>query len=232
MGHSEGSRTRSFRYRVPSLLIVLMLWGVWAPTPAVGGHDGFHRYSIARENTTGGYSGLRTTRWDNTWLNVPMDGCNQPISGHPVYQSQWIIVSGGFLEIGTGYQCGGHMRYWYWGYGNPSWHPLGNHAGIGTQRHEFRIERVSSTWRFFVDVTQMTGGVNWQILGTEVQTGIESYAAAANRPSGVNVEALRYGRPSLGWINWAGQDAQIVNTGMCGIWLSDTVWRYNQGGSC
>lgn len=68
-------------------------------------HRGWHKYSNAYETSEIGYTGLSVTRPDIYNVDVPPDGCQEPISGHPIYQTQWLQDNDArdWLEIGTGH---------------------------------------------------------------------------------------------------------------------------------
>lgn len=195
-------------------------------------HDGFHRYSGGGENNTNADRGVQVTRWDNEMAGIPNDGCTNPISGHPMYQSQWLITSTGWIEMGTGHQCNDDNRYWYWGYGTSNWTLIDWRAIPGTQKHKFRLERAdTNTWRFFVDATQMTGTVAWNTTGVRVEAGLESWAANGQtlnggNPGTQNYELMAYKNGLNAWVYWAGQDYTLgPNPPLCGNWVIATTWR-------
>lgn len=73
------------------------------PTTVSATHTDFHGYSIARENSRGNtYVGVSVTRPENNPGNLPADGCSQFFSGHPVYQTQWVVLSGRYRWIEFG----------------------------------------------------------------------------------------------------------------------------------
>jgi len=195
-------------------------------------HDGFHRYSGGGENNAGADRGIEVTRWDNSMAGIPNDGCANPISGHPMYQTQWLITGTGWIEIGTGHQCNDTNRYWFWGYGNPNWTLIDSQAITGTQKHKFRLERSdTTTWRFFVDVTALAGTLSWSTTGTRVEAGLESYAANgqtlnSGNPGTQNYELMAYKTAANAWAYWAGQDYTVgPDSPLCGDWVISTTWR-------
>lgn len=111
----------SVRFRARSAVAagmhVLLLLTLAAP--AWGSHTTGHAHSVAAEVTSN--RGGASTRWDNTMAGIPNNGCVNPITGSPMYQSMWIRTGGpGWIELGTGHQCQDSFRYWYWGWGNSS----------------------------------------------------------------------------------------------------------------
>lgn len=217
------------------LLLLLAL-----AAPAWGSHTTGHAHSVAAEITSN--RGGASTRWDNTMAGIPNNGCVNPISGSPMYQSMWIRTGGpGWLELGTGHQCQDSFRYWYWGWGNSSgtWALLGWQNVPGTQKHEFRIERLTNltTWRFFVDATQLSGAVQWNINGTRAEAGLETYTATGQTlnngvPGTQNYEVLKVKNTSNNWAFWSGQDSQLAYGTLCGNWVSATTWRTGANVTC
>lgn len=193
------SRCR-FTTRARNLLVVVL--GSYAPAlvaafvalltasgtmPVAATHVAGHGYSVAEETTGGGFTGVHVYRVDQTVQGQPFTGCSSPFQGKPVYQTQWVIITGDALnwrELGTGHQCNDSYRYWFWGYGsNGTWVPLGTQTGITNgQWHFFKIERVFedtfNRYKFSVDGV-VKGALTSNATGVRVEAGLESYADTA-----------------------------------------------------
>lgn len=203
--------------------------------PAVAGHDGFHRHAVGRDNTETAYHGVGNTRWDNEFERVSPDGCTDPFSGHPMYQTEWVLWEAdatNWIELGTGHQCSGGYRYWFWGFGlNSSWYPRGTQTIPGTQQHEFRIDSNNTdTWYWWIDVTQM-GAMSSSRVGHHVDIGLESWYANGRTPAH-DYELMKYRRQDSTWVYFAGQNDPTVSQGMCGRYVIDSTWRAAQDNAC
>jgi hypothetical protein len=133
------------------LILVVVLVGLAVPVDALA--QDFHGYSVAYDTNRApdGYRGVAATRWDNQFAGIPNNGCTQPITGHAVYQAQWLALDADdrWVEVGTGHQCNDGFRYWYWGWGSlrdeaepfelGGWIRIDNVPG----RHRFRLERIA-----------------------------------------------------------------------------------------
>lgn len=220
----------------PIWLVLLLLGalGLGASSAAWATHDGYHRYAVGREDNGYPYYGIEVRRWDNTWNNIPNDGCSSPITGHPTYQTQWIIYQeGGWIELGTGHQCNGNFRYWFWGWAASDgvFNLRGWREIPGTQPNVFRIWYTGSgTWHWEIDSTRLASLSSSRTSG-RIEAGIESYSSGASRTLH-NYELLRYRRSQGYWVDWAGKDGRVVNAGMCGSFVGDTTWRAGQGSGC
>ncbi len=202
--------------------------------------DAFHGYSIARETTGSGFTGVHVYRVDQAVRGQPATGCSSPFTGNPVYQTQWVIITAdarNWRELGTGHQCNDTYRYWFWGYGtNGTWVPLGTKIGIANgQWHFFKIERVFedtfNRYKFSVDHV-IQGTMNSNQTGVRVEVGLESYAQAAT-VSGHNFTTLQYQQNNGGFVNWQGMDGSRVDPPLCGFWVAAISWRAGQGaGQC
>lgn len=232
-------RRRLGTRHVPTVLTAIFVYVVLQPMLLSATHDGFHRYSQGDENSGAGFTGLKSNRVDRSMTGLPSDGCSSPYSGHPVYQTQWVMDDAGqtWREIGTGHQCNDTYRYWFWGYGlNGAWHSLGTQAGImNGVIHTFQIYRTfigSNTYYFKID-SSVKGIVASDWTGGLVRVGLESYAAGANVPAH-NATALQYQKNNGTFAFWSGRDAQLVNSGMCGAWgAGDAAWNgMGQGTGC
>lgn len=222
------------RWTRATIAVAAVVGLVVTASPVGAGHVGFHRYSIARETSRPGYLGIEVTRWDNTMRGIPNDGCSQPISGQPMYQTEYVAVdNNNWMELGTGHQCNDTFRYWYWGYRfNGNWFLMGHRPIPGTQKHAFRISREGTgTWHYEIDATRM-GTLGWGVTGGSLAAGLESYAQGGTtenqgQPGTQNYENLRYRSTTGGatWFAWFGQDAQQVDNPLCGSWLNATTWR-------
>lgn len=233
-------RTRLWR-RIGPLFGVAVVLLAGQPAQA---SDGFHGYATARE-TSNGYTlqGVSVERPDNNPADLPNDGCSAPFSGHPVYQTQWIIVTSdakNWIEGGTGHQCQSNYQYRFWGYGY-----LGNWYGQSSSifdgdfptLHTFRLDKNTSNneWVYFYDGAKVGSAVTWDVTGY-AEAGLESYASAAG------VGKHQYGRlaykKSGSWSAWSGRDSSTVTPsgGMCGRWSStagnDTYWYAAQNRTC
>lgn len=208
--------------------------------PASVSAASFHQYSHAWENTGGNYTGMQVTRIDRAVTGQPSTGCSAPISGSPVYQTQWFKLpgSGNYYELGTGHQCNDTYRYWFGGVSiNGQWYLVGYLTGrVNGISHVFQIDRVSTgpgTYYYYyrVDgVTRWTSGPNSNV-GHTADTGLESYCSTCN--------VTKYSNSSLRnlisgtWTPWAGQDGSQVNAPtMCGNWVGPQSWQAGQGTGC
>lgn len=222
-----------------SLIAAVVTFAALAPTAASGTHDGYHRYSQADEATGAGYTGAREVRIDRSVTNVPNDGCGGPYQGHPTYLTLWVMndAATNWRELGTGHQCAGNLRYWFWGYGlNGAWFSVGTQAGVVTgvnRSFEIRQAFDGSNQRTYYYVSGTNKG---SILSTatfdRVRAGLESYAAGANMVK-TNFHSLQYQKNggALQW--WVGRDAQRVDAGFCGGWTADTTWgNVGKGNGC
>lgn len=224
----------SARATLFGLTIALVLL-VAAPSTAT--HDGFHQYSKADEHSLGyTYRGVRLYREDMNPGGVPSDGCSNPYSGHPVYQTQWIVLNSSassWVEGGTGHQCAGSYRYRFWGYGwNGSWYPQGSQQTTETYVRRLRslFRNNNGDWSYVVGSTALGSNfVNWSVEGVAA-AGLESYASGA-AVGGHAYDTLQYYRGGS-WSNWAGFDGNSVGSQMCGRWWTATEWRAAQNRSC
>lgn len=219
--------------RILGALILLAASFLGLPTPATAS-DGFHQYSVASERSLGStYRGVRLFREDMKPGGVPADGCTQPFTGHPVYQTMWVIVSGGWVEGGTGHQCESTYRYRFWGYGwDGKWHPQGtqNTSDAYVRRHHQLWRDGAGLWSYKVDSTVLGNQfVSWNIEGT-VEAGLESYVTGAAIGSHA-YDTLQYYRGGS-WTSWAGFDAWSVDSQMCGRWWTASEWRAAQNRDC
>jgi hypothetical protein len=197
----------------------LLLTGLTAPSEAAG----FHAYSIAQElSAAGQYTGVRNTREDVSITTTDF-----------VFQTMWVIISGGgWEELGTEHQTNG-ARSWYWGWGGVSgaWYELGRRSGRPTGTHTFSLYRTGgSTWHYLIDSTQM-GTDTWTAAGARLDIGLESYDAGAI----VNKYTHRSISRTINegaWTLWTGFDGKSVNTGMCGGWDYSYQWRASENRAC
>lgn len=202
----------------------------------------FHQHSIARENTGSGFTGVQVTRVDKAVTGQPSDGCDGPYRGSPVYQTQWVILNSAgttWRELGTGHQCNDNYRYWFWGYGvDGTWVSIGIQTGIQNGvEHTFRVQRVfdDSVYRYQwrIDGVLKATMTN-SATGPRVEAGLESYAqnATVAGHSYKSLKAQKYGSGG-DFFDWAGRDASVVHSAMCGFWVTDIRWRAGQGsGQC
>lgn len=102
------------------------------------------------------------------------------LTQEPVYQTQWIYVTGQtttWLEFGTGHQCEGY-EYWYGGYGyRGAWQWLWTNPLTPTEEHAFYLEAFltggNQYWQWIVDKTiEHTYANGWK--GYEDAAGLES----------------------------------------------------------
>lgn len=168
-------------------------------------------------DTSHSYRGVSVLRWDNTMANIPLDGCGGHFQGHPMLQTQWVIIggTGNWIEIGTGHQCDDAVRYWFWGYGyQGAWTAIASQGISGAAPHTFRVSRGSGTaWDYQIDVTTM-GTVFWDVHGVRVDAGLESQTATGQtlnngQPGTQNYDALQYRNTGNSWTNWAGRDGTL-----------------------
>ena len=198
----------------------------------------FHGYSHAWESS-GNYAGISNTRIDRAVGGLPSDGCSQPYSGTPVYETMWLQYSpGNNYELGTGHQCGDQYRYWFWGLSvNSTFYSLGYQTGITNDNsHTFRMDRVLSGFSGYqiyyridgaTKKTYPTSAANF----VDLDVGLESYCQTCT-VSAYSNSSLKF-KVNDTWSNWAGRDGQQVNDPpMCGSWLSDTSWRSGEVASC
>lgn len=213
----------------------ILLLAVAAPADAT--HDGFHQYSTASEHSFGyTYRGVRLHREDMNPGGLPADGCSSPFSGHPVYQTQWVILNAAatsWIEGGTGHQCSANNRYRFWGYGyNGTWYPSGTQSITETYVRRLRSlhSNASGQWSYVVGSTTLGSNfVTWNVTGV-VRAGLESYATNA-AVGGHAYDTLQHLR-STTWTNWAGFDGTSVHSQMCGRWWTATEWRAAQNRAC
>ncbi len=220
-----------------SLLSLLAASALVLSAGMASASDGFHQYSLAYESSRDyTYYGVRLFRQDNNPGGLPADGCNAPFTGHPVYQTQWVIfntTATDWVEGGTGHQCAGNYRYRFWGYGGAgNWYPQGTQ-----QITETYVRRQHSLWRdlayrwdYVVDASTIGDNfVTWNRVGI-ASAGLESYVTGA-AVGAHSYDTLRYLRSET-WSNWDGRDRSAVNSEMCGRWVSDTEWSAAQNRSC
>jgi hypothetical protein len=214
-----------------SLIVAVATFTASAPARVSGGHDGFHRYSQGDEVTGAGYTGARVVRIDRAVTNQPNEGCTSPYSGHPTYQTMWVMndTATNWRELGTGHQCAGNYVYWFWGYGlNGAWYSVGYQSGVVTGvSRSFEIRQSydsgGNTRTYYYVSGTNKGSILSSATFDRVRVGLESYAQAANMVK-TNFGSLQYQKNggSLQW--WAGRDASLVNAGFCGAWTADTTW--------
>jgi hypothetical protein len=227
------------RYLALSLIVAAATFVVLSPGAVIGLHDGFHRYSHGDETTGAGFTGARVVRIDRVATNVPNDGCGGPYQGHPTYLTMWVQndAATNWRELGTGQQCAGNMRYWFWGYGlNGGWFPQGSQQGIvmGVNRafeirHAFDGQNTRTYW--YISGT-LKGSIQSSATFDRVNVGLESYGQGTNLAK-TNFHSLQY-QKNLGALQWfAGQDAQRVDAGVCGQWTAATTWgNVGKGNGC
>jgi hypothetical protein len=222
-----------------SLLIALATFGILTPPAVSGTHDGYHRYSQADELTGASYTGARVVRIDRAVTQVPNDGCGGPYQGHPTYLTMWVMndAATNWRELGTGHQCAGNLRYWFWGYGlNGAWFSVGTQGGVVTGvNRSFEIRHAfdgSHTRTYYYIQGTNKGSIQSSATFDRVRVGLESYAQGANMVK-TNFGSLQY-QKNLGALQWwAGRDAQLVNAGFCGGWTADTTWgNVGKGAGC
>jgi hypothetical protein len=208
-----------------------------ATIPSLSNAAATHRYSTATETSGSSFTGVATTRINQHVSGLPQTGCSAYYTGNPVYQTQWVILSDtadDWHEIGTGHQCGDANHYYFYGYGlNSVWHPINaipNASFSGS--HTLRIYKASATrTEFWIDGS-VKASLTTSVTGPEVRAGLETYWDTATVP-GYNISFLQYQKDSSAPASWSGRDSTLVNTGMCGLWNSDTSRRVGQGsGQC
>lgn len=205
--------------------------------PSAAWAQEFHGYSVAVELSAGrDYSAVGSIRGEGAVANLPLDGCIYHFTGHPVYDTEWILITAdalNWVELGTGHQCGDTFRYWFWGRGvNGNWYPYGtNYApDVGTT-HTFTISRIGLIWYWYIDGA-IRHTMQWTATGVEVHAGLESYASNATMTY-VTVHDLGYKHDGGPWLDWAGYDATIMaGSQMCGRWISQTAWRHSENQPC
>ncbi len=223
---------RRLLLRFPLVLVsAVLIAAIRAPSVSAAG---FHQYAHAWDNSAGStaYTGLSVYRPDVTISGIPSDGCSSPITGTPVYQTEWLYaLSPAYLELGTGHQCGDSFAYWFWGYqaAGGGWHLLGYQMISTRSNHTFQIETDPCSGHYCY-VFKVDGTIKNQDLsgshGSNVDTGLESYT-----PSAV-VQAYSHGslayrlNDGTSWTSWSGEDGSQVNTPtMCGHWANPTTWH-------
>ncbi len=202
--------------------------------------SGFHEYGIGKEDSPGDMNGLSVLRVDKEVTTSPGTSCTTPYAAgaHPTYQTQWVLFGGSsnWVEIGTADQCNDY-DFLFWGYGaNGAWHSVGvlvNTPG-GAADHVFELVRVdngiSKEWRWKLDGS-VKGTITWNIAGTYVEAGFESYDAGAVSTNQF-YKALSWFDPTCCWRSWAGRDGSTVGLNMCGHWASDQEWHAGENGVC
>lgn len=214
-------------------------------------HTDFHGYSYARESSRGHtYVGVSVVRPENNPGNLPSDGCSQFFSGHPVYQTQWIVLFGRYrwIEFGTGHQCRSQFQYRFAGYAwdaDPSvrtWRPtytqrIASPTDFPTTRR-FSLFRsgTNDTWGAYLDGPRIHSIVNWRASGV-AEAGLESYQPTATVGKH-QYGALQFRRDDA-WHRFDSQDFSRVTPRpqMCGTWSSNAsnaawFWYAAQSRTC
>lgn len=207
-------------------MVVLLL-------PGTAGAQTGHSYSTGYESSSrGNYTGVSVYRYDR---NVAAGGtCNASYSGNVIYQTQWQLMtsdSRSWIELGTMHKTS-TCKYWFWGYGvDWTWYSMGTQGGVVYDDHTFRIVRGANgtTWSQIIDNTTM-GNLTWGAAGNFVQAGLESYNTSPT-VSAHGYYSLQYNQGGP-WYNWSGRDGSVVNSPMCGRWVSDTTWQAGQNTTC
>lgn len=197
----------------------------------------FHSYSVGRETTGSGFTGVRSNRYDMAVSDIPDTGCGAPFTGSAVYQTEWVASGDGlnWREIGTGHQCHDTYRYWYWAYGvDGGFYPIGEQLGISNgQAHIFKISRAfdGTANRYYFAVDNITKGTLYsERTFARVEAGLESLAGSADVIFSTGL--LEYQKNNGAFSDWSGKDAKVVDNNMCGQWNFDTTWQSGEGSAC
>jgi hypothetical protein len=199
----------------------------------------FHYFSTAIEDTgSATFTGVKEYRVDKAVTGIPLNGCTQPHTGTPVYQTMWVQVHGGltaeWFELGTGHQCNDTYRFWFWGYGyNGNWVPLGEDIGqTNGQSHWFSISRAIHGGNHMYDY-KIDGSLKEQLesvaLGEKVFVMLESWASNANTVFPMTV--LQYQKSEGAWLDFSGRDDTNIDSVMCGYWIADQTFKAGQPSS-
>jgi hypothetical protein len=227
------------RYQTPLTIAIAacVTFSLVAAVRVDANHDGFHRYATGHETTGTGFTGVSTYRRDQAVTGQAADGCSQPFTGHPVYQTMWVRLDSqlNWRELGTGHQCGDSFRYWYWGYGsNGAWFPIAFQPGVTNgQNHTFKISKANITppkYYFVIDTTTK-GSLSSAATFERVAVGLETYASGATVVGYFN-STLKYQKNGGTFVDWVGQDALTLSAGMCGGFVIDTNFESGQGATC
>lgn len=233
---SGSSRFLAFA-RYAAVFATAVILGIAVATPTRTDAAAAHIYSTATETSGSGFTGVATVRINQHVNGLPQDGCSEYYTGHPVYQTQWVILSStadDWHEIGTGHQCGDANHFYFYGYGlNIVWHPINAIPNAPfTGSHVMRIYKASATrTEFWIDGS-VKASLTTSVTGPEVQVGLESYWDTAT-VAGYNMSSLQYQKNTSAPASWSGRDGTLVNAPMCGLWNSDTSRRVGEGaGQC
>jgi hypothetical protein len=170
------------------------------------------------------YTGVKNTREDVS-MSVP---------AYVVYQTEWVLMSGGgWEELGTANNPNG-VRYWYWGWGAPTtgnWYELGKKS-VGTGTRTFSINRTAGhTWHYVVDGIEY-GTDSFYAIGGAVHVGAESYETTAAF-SKYTHRSISRSINEGGWTLWTGFDGDTVDAPpMCGGWDYSYQWRAAENRAC
>lgn len=231
--------TVSSRLRGARIISAVALIATQLALPSHAAAASFHAYSEAWELTAGsGYSGLSVFRNDAPTSGIPADGCSAPITGSPVYQTEWLVFASkmNWIELGTGQQCQDTYNYWFGGYGyNGTFNLIWDHTGIALNGpHTFTINGTISSGNF-VHLLQIDGitktSVTWNVTGVKVVAGLESYASGASECSWDQNLAYQRNESST-WSAWSSRDGQEIDASMAGGWKSDTTWMAAENTTC
>ncbi len=145
--------------------------------------------------------------------------------------------TGQFVELGTAHVCAGALNYWYWGYssigpgGTINWRPLGTQFDIRIgDTHTFQIKRSNGSWNYIVDRDTKGSVYLPNTVGQHVDIGLESYSPSGVVPS--YNHTLLFNWNEQGWYYFDGQDQSLVNSQMCGRWVSSSSWQAAENTSC
>lgn len=201
----------------------------------------FHEYAIGTEDPSSSVTGVSVLRVDKEVTISGGTSCTTryALSARPVYQTQWVLFGGAsnWVEIGTADQCS-DFDFLFLVYGqNGVWHSIGTvlNTPVGSAEHVFEVFRedigVAHRWRYKLDGV-VKGTLEWNIDGTYVQAGLESYDASAVA-SQQNYRNLAWFKElDQTWYYWAGNDGSSVGSSMCGHWASAKEWHAGQGAAC
>lgn len=201
----------------------------------------FHEYSIGEEDQSGAMTGVTVRRVDKEVTTSPGSSCTTryAAAAHPIYQTQWVLFGGtsNWVELGTADQCN-DFDFLFWGYGyNGVWNSIGTAVNTpgGSAEHVFEVFRedigVAHRWRYKLDGV-VKGTLDWNIDGTFVQAGLESYDGGAVASQQRYRQLGWFKESNQTWYLWAGNDADAVGPSMCGTWASGSEWRAAQDAAC
>jgi hypothetical protein len=208
-----------------------------------------HQHSYGGDNTGTNYTALSTYRTEGEFLLSLSSNCSAPYTGLPVYQTMWLNFdniggNSGWIELGTGHQRGpsGYCRYRFWGtgingvYHHRGWQTIASSGSLPATRTILGIpspnycSSVTRCWEYRVGGAVL-GTVKWNVTGSNVEAGYETYDSAALAYSHA-YESLLYKVNDGGWTSWSGQDLASVGTYLCGLWVFDDKWRAGENTTC